>query len=200
MLKVHVINKTPDEVFIDVMTRGFESENVKVTTFPKVMVPGLSRYVGVSFDVGHGTRSVIAFVDIHTYSKRYQRREMTSVPVFYKVGPVEPADKALPLCTVRTLSMLMRAYRVQPLDLRVDFSTKAGTWSGSPAKSLRYVRSENTCAGVTLGSRAMPSLGSSKSKSTPDLGSKGLLRSSLTASSSLTNIQLDPLFRPTTAP
>lgn len=137
LVRLHVFNKSSDELELDVSTRGFEAEHIKLTSFPKLMVAGLSEYVGISFNIGTGSRAVIGYIDIHTYCSHTKSSSVASVPVFYKVGPSLPTDKLHPLATVRTITNLQLSYECSvQRPQTVNFATKSGTWNSSPPSRL----------------------------------------------------------------
>lgn len=155
LIKIHVTNRSADELAIDVTTRGFEADNIKVTTFPKLMVSGLSRYIGVSFGIAPGNRSVIGYVDIHTYCSHNKKTQVMSVPVFYKVGPHQPTDKLHPLCTIRTLSQLLLDHLgSNQRSQRVEFATRTGFWNGT--STIQSMPKEVSTARPATSSRLLP--------------------------------------------
>lgn len=137
-IKLHVLNKTTEELYIDVTTRNFESEDVKVTTFPKIMVAGLARYAGVTFTAGALNSGVIGIIDIYTCSNRTKTPFRVEVPVFFRVAPFAVNEKPVSVCTVRTLPALLSKHLALGHTQVVNFQKQqvGGQWIKSATNAL----------------------------------------------------------------
>jgi len=111
-IRLHLHNRSPNDMNIDVFARGFEDENSKVTKDPKPLVAGLSRTVTYHFHAPTAPRSLIGHLEV-TVSNTLQHFDDTiKVPVFLYISPhpLMGSKREIPTLTVDTLPQTMEKY------------------------------------------------------------------------------------------
>ena len=108
VIKLKILNKSSDEVYIDTACRGFESSDVRVITEPSAVIPGMTRTVKALFTVESGDRSVVGRIEVFVACVRTSLSYSVQCPVHYRVGLPNPDRDDYP-CTTRNISQLLSA-------------------------------------------------------------------------------------------
>lgn len=143
-------NLLPHDVNIDVLARGFDSEDTKVNTKTKPIVPGMSQFATVSFTTSDRVGSQVGLVTIHAYSERKAQRTVLTCPVFYRIDPtVRPRS----LMDIRSFPDAKQRFLGCKEDLRVSFERRTDGGGGIFADSGDRGHSRPSSAAATGRSR-----------------------------------------------
>jgi hypothetical protein len=134
VISIAIVNTSKHEVQIDVIARGFRSDDTRVTMLARSFAPGLKRDVQVQFTVldPPGVAGILAHVDVHVVPVRGGPGEqpvIQSCPVFYRPYRNEPAMVEIPVCNINNMANLMQRYCPEkaPKSLATTFE-KRGDW------------------------------------------------------------------------
>jgi len=108
VVKLHVTNKTKDDLRVDVTCKNFDSDNSRVSTFPSRLIAGLTRPVSVKFIVEVPDKNILGLIDITCINQRHEKVSHITCPIFYRVGTDSLVIKNSTLCTIRTLPILLK--------------------------------------------------------------------------------------------
>jgi hypothetical protein len=130
VIKLMVVNRSSDEIYLDTTCRGFEAGDTRVITEPSAVVPGLTRKVQVLFTVEPGDRAVVGNIEILAACVRTGLSYSINCPLHYRVGPPIPERDDYP-CTIRNISQLLTASTGKHVVTTLNFETKKMKMDGS---------------------------------------------------------------------
>lgn len=130
VIKLMVVNRSSDEIYLDTTCRGFDAGDTRVITEPSAVVPGLTRKVQVLFTVEPGDRAVVGNIEILTACVRTGLSYSINCPLHYRVGPPIPERDDYP-CTIRNISQLLTASTGKHVVTTLNFETKKMKLDGS---------------------------------------------------------------------
>ena len=111
-VRLFLHNRSPNDMNVDVSTRGFDDENSKVTTNPKPLVAGLSRMICYQFQAPFTTRSLIGSLELTVTNQLERYGDTLKIPVFLYVSPrpLMSSDREMPTLCVDTLPQTLEKY------------------------------------------------------------------------------------------
>lgn len=130
VIKMKVINRSSDEIYLDTTCRGFEAGDTRVITEPSAVVPGLSRTVQILFTVESGDRAVLGNIEILAACVRTGLSYSINCPLHYRVGPPNPERDDYP-CTIQNLAQLLSRSTGKQINTTLNFETKKIKKDGS---------------------------------------------------------------------
>ena len=108
--RFQLTNTSSYDLKIDVMAKGFEFKNTRVTTLPGMLVSGLCRAVSVSFTVEPGpNRDQLAVVEVICANITKGIIKKITCPVYYRIRQQIPSQQAA-ITTIRNLPTLVNKY------------------------------------------------------------------------------------------
>ena len=108
VVKLHITNKTNDDLRVDVTCKHLDSDNSRVSTFPSRLIAGFTRPVSVKFTVQVPDKNILGLIDITCINQRHEKVSYITCPIFYRVGTDSLVIKNSTLCTIRTLPILLK--------------------------------------------------------------------------------------------
>lgn len=138
-----VINSSRDDIHIDVSCSNLECSDASVATFSKILAPGISRSIKLSFTIEEGFRTVLGRMSILIVIPRSGKRETLDCPICYRVAPNCNVEDVISSkrCTIRNLAMISSKYINTPMkETKVSFETPTGTWRPSSSTSSKPPR------------------------------------------------------------
>ncbi len=108
VVKLHITNKTNDDLRVDVTCKQLDSDNSRVSTFPSRLIAGFTRPVSVKFTVQVPDKNILGLIDITCINQRHEKVSHITCPIFYRVGTDSLVIKNSTLCTIRTLPILLK--------------------------------------------------------------------------------------------
>ena len=140
VVKLHITNKTNDDLRVDVTCKHLDSDNSRVSTFPSRLIAGFTRPVSVKFKVQVPDKNILGLIDITCINQRHEKVSYITCPIFYRVGTDSLVIKNSTLCTIRTLPILLKE-RLR-LDRSLNMKFERTNQNNSTAIQLEKMRTK----------------------------------------------------------